>query len=200
MTRQQRAEQTRHRLIDAAAAEFGAHGYAGTTLQRVARAAGVTMGALTFHFPSKSALAEAVQQAGAEATRALLRSALEGSGLAEVLGGTLALAQALDSTPSMRAAARLAREGHRGSQDWYASWVPQLRAGLERVWPEQRPGTGLSAAAVTALLGYLLIGVEATAASGGAPPLAVAREPRDALGQLTQALLALTAGGDGGRP
>ncbi|MBO0513797.1 TetR family transcriptional regulator, partial [Streptomyces beijiangensis] len=72
MARQERAEQTRRRLIEAAAAEFAAHGYAGTSLLGIVTSAGVTMGALTFHFPSKSAVADAVQEAGAAATREVM--------------------------------------------------------------------------------------------------------------------------------
>ncbi len=39
MVRQLRAEQTRHALIAAAAAEFDRHGYAGTSLSRICKAA-----------------------------------------------------------------------------------------------------------------------------------------------------------------
>src|SRR3989337_2793252 len=51
MVSQERAERTRQRLLQGAAAEFSLYGYGGTSLQRISKAAGVTMGALTFHFP-----------------------------------------------------------------------------------------------------------------------------------------------------
>ncbi|MFB7751932.1 TetR family transcriptional regulator, partial [Streptomyces sp. NPDC056121] len=127
MARQERAELTRRRLIEAAAAEFAAHGYAGTSLLGIVKSAGVTMGALTFHFSSKSALADAVQEAGAAATRAVLHGDEADPGLPGVLVDTLALAEALETTPSIRAAARFTREGRDAESNWYAAWVPHLR-------------------------------------------------------------------------
>ncbi|MGV9266406.1 TetR family transcriptional regulator [Kitasatospora sp. NPDC003701] len=68
--KQERAQHTRRALLRAAAGEFDRHGYAGTSLSRVSRAAGVTMGALTFHFPTKASLADAVRADAVELTRA----------------------------------------------------------------------------------------------------------------------------------
>ena len=59
-TKEQSA-QTRARLIDAARAEFERRGYAHTTLEQVARSAGMTRGALYFHFPDKAALFRAMR-------------------------------------------------------------------------------------------------------------------------------------------
>ncbi|MFJ6797967.1 ScbR family autoregulator-binding transcription factor [Streptomyces sp. NPDC091268] len=55
--RQERAELTRQSILDAAARAFDVTGFAGTSLGDVVRLAGVTKGALYFHFPSKEALA-----------------------------------------------------------------------------------------------------------------------------------------------
>lgn len=49
-------EDTRNRLLDAAAAEFGAHGYAGATVTRLAAAAGVSVQTLYLAWGSKRAL------------------------------------------------------------------------------------------------------------------------------------------------
>ncbi|WP_144711614.1 ScbR family autoregulator-binding transcription factor [Curtobacterium pusillum] len=59
-TRQQRAVATRAAIIDAAAHEFDEHGYLGTSMDAVAERAGLTKGALYFHFSSKADLAGAV--------------------------------------------------------------------------------------------------------------------------------------------
>ncbi|GAA3341743.1 ScbR family autoregulator-binding transcription factor [Curtobacterium pusillum] len=59
-TRQQRAVATRAAIIDAAAGEFDEHGYLGTSMDAVAERAGLTKGALYFHFTSKADLAGAV--------------------------------------------------------------------------------------------------------------------------------------------
>lgn len=56
----QEALQTRHALIDAAEVVFEARGVAGTTLQEVAETAGVTRGAIYWHFHDKSDLFNAM--------------------------------------------------------------------------------------------------------------------------------------------
>jgi AcrR family transcriptional regulator len=53
----ERGEATRRHIIEVAAAAFSDHGYAGTSLNDVIRAAGVTKGAFYHHFPSKESLA-----------------------------------------------------------------------------------------------------------------------------------------------
>ncbi|MFG2523113.1 TetR family transcriptional regulator [Streptomyces sp. NPDC048527] len=191
MARQERAELTRRRLIEAAAAEFAAHGYAGTSLLGIVKSAGVTMGALTFHFSSKSALADAVQEAGAAATRAVLHGDEADPGLRGVLVDTLALAEALETTPSIRAAARFTREGRDAESNWYAAWVPHMRESLARGWPDEHPGSGLTPVSTAALLTYVMAGVEATASARGALRDASGADPQDDLAQALQALSAL---------
>ncbi|MFD0027606.1 TetR family transcriptional regulator [Streptomyces sp. NPDC055059] len=193
MARQERAELTRRRLIEAAAAEFAAHGYAGTSLLGIVKSAGVTMGALTFHFSSKSALADAVQEAGAAATRAVLHGDEADPGLRGVLVDTLALAEALESTPSIRAAARFTREGRDTESNWYAAWVPHLRDSLARGWPDERPGSGLTPVSAAALLTYVMAGFEATTSARGALRDAYGADPQDELAQALQALSALAS-------
>ncbi|GAA4266265.1 ScbR family autoregulator-binding transcription factor [Frondihabitans peucedani] len=58
--KQERAQATRAAIVLAAATVFARRGYARTTLDEVAVAAGVTKGALYFHFSSKHDLADAV--------------------------------------------------------------------------------------------------------------------------------------------
>ncbi|MFJ5266237.1 TetR family transcriptional regulator [Streptomyces sp. NPDC088387] len=164
VAKQERAEQTRQRLIEAAAAEFAERGYAGTSLHGIVRSAGVTMGALTFHFRSKSAVADAVHEAGVAATRALVHDPAPARGLQGVLDTVLALADALRTTQSIRAAARLTREGHTTGPGWYDSWAPGLRTALERSWSGERPD-GLTPSTAGSLLFHVLLGVEAAAAA-----------------------------------
>ena len=54
------ARATRAVLLSAAAAQFSEAGYLGASLSEIVTAAGVTKGALYFHFPNKRAVAEAV--------------------------------------------------------------------------------------------------------------------------------------------
>jgi AcrR family transcriptional regulator len=59
-SRQQRAVATRAAILEAAAHEFDEHGYVGASMDAVAERAGLTKGALYFHFGSKRDLAGAV--------------------------------------------------------------------------------------------------------------------------------------------
>ena len=60
MARQERAIRTRRTILDAAAAVFDERGYTSATIGEILGRAGVTKGALYFHFASKEALARAV--------------------------------------------------------------------------------------------------------------------------------------------
>ena len=60
MARQQRAEESRRKLLTAAAEVFDERGFALATLAEIHNRAGLTKGALYFHFTSKEDLAAAV--------------------------------------------------------------------------------------------------------------------------------------------
>ncbi|HUE39850.1 MAG TPA: TetR/AcrR family transcriptional regulator [Candidatus Binatia bacterium] len=55
-TRPTRGEQSRRELVSIAIDCFSRYGYQGTSIDRIARAAGVTKGALYYHFKDKEAL------------------------------------------------------------------------------------------------------------------------------------------------
>lgn len=57
-------DQTRRRMLDAAAEWFADHGYAGTSVRDIAREVGVTVGAIYVHFPSKGQLLLSVYEEG----------------------------------------------------------------------------------------------------------------------------------------
>jgi AcrR family transcriptional regulator len=57
---QKRAEETNRILLDATEIVLARHGYEAATTNRIARAAGVSIGTLYHYFPSKEALIEAV--------------------------------------------------------------------------------------------------------------------------------------------
>ncbi|HEV2780666.1 MAG TPA: ScbR family autoregulator-binding transcription factor [Actinophytocola sp.] len=60
MPRQDRAERTRNAILDAAAEVFDERGFNGASLSDILTRAGVTKGALYFHFTSKEELARAI--------------------------------------------------------------------------------------------------------------------------------------------
>ncbi|MYW14181.1 TetR family transcriptional regulator [Streptomyces sp. SID2955] len=140
--RQVRAEGTRNTLLLAAAQAFDREGYEGTTLAAISDRATVSKGALSFHFRSKSALADAVQRLACE------RSGVELQGLDDpgapalrVLGDMVArLAHRLATDPLTRAGLRLARE--RGpatgpALDCRFAWRATLRRTVLRAHAEK---------------------------------------------------------------
>lgn len=56
MTTQQRGEETRSRILDAALDSFARYGYDATSVSQICRRADVTKGGFYHHFPSKQAL------------------------------------------------------------------------------------------------------------------------------------------------
>ncbi|MGW1216641.1 ScbR family autoregulator-binding transcription factor [Streptomyces sp. NPDC002499] len=63
MAKQERAVRTRDAILAAAARVFEEHGYQAATVNEILTSAGLTKGALYFHFPSKEHLAEGVLHA-----------------------------------------------------------------------------------------------------------------------------------------
>ncbi len=60
---------TRERLLAAAAQAIAEHGYASTTLSRVAASLGLTKGAYAYHFPTKAKIADALRDSFYELIR-----------------------------------------------------------------------------------------------------------------------------------
>jgi len=85
--RQRKEDQTRQRILAAAAECFAADGYAATSIRDIARDVGVTVGAIYVHFPSKERLLVAVYELGVdrigEAVDAALREPADAWGRLE---------------------------------------------------------------------------------------------------------------------
>lgn len=75
---QQRAADTRERILEAAAEEFAEHGYSGASTRRVAAAAKVQHPALTYHFASKEGLWRAVMAMLNERFASMYQQRLQG--------------------------------------------------------------------------------------------------------------------------
>ncbi|MEU8779711.1 ScbR family autoregulator-binding transcription factor [Streptomyces sp. NPDC048606] len=71
MVKQERAARTREALVRAAAEVFFEEGYVAASVAAISRRAGLTPGALHFHFENKTALATAVEHRAADALRRL---------------------------------------------------------------------------------------------------------------------------------
>ncbi|MEV7616909.1 ScbR family autoregulator-binding transcription factor [Streptomyces sp. NPDC089799] len=125
MTKQERAARTRHALIKSAAAAFGSCGYAEATLSMISAGAGVSPGALHFHFENKAAVGLAVEGAAARALRAVATDvyATRTSALQALTDTSYALAGVLRGDQVVRAGFRLGREAaFETSCDLRAEW------------------------------------------------------------------------------
>lgn len=170
---QDRALKTRQALVTAAAEQFDRRGYEGTSLARVSKSADVTMGALTFHFPSKCDLADVVEEEGRQATRALVAEAAAGEGppLKRLSRLTMGLARLLEREVAVRATVRLS--GERCTGCWSDIWLPEVRRLLQEARGQAQVREEAATDCVVDLVAFLLTGVEAhmRAQKHSQPPL-----------------------------
>jgi AcrR family transcriptional regulator len=134
---QARSERTRRRLVRAGAQMFNRNGYASATLGQIAQAAGMTKGALYFHFASKDGLADAVQEQG----HTVLRDFVRGQGdtgvppVQALIDMTHWLAWMLHEDPVIRASFRITNECA-GRQppvtDFHQAWIAEVLRLIDR--------------------------------------------------------------------
>jgi AcrR family transcriptional regulator len=104
--KQERAVKTRQAIIIAAAEVFDESGYHGASMRKIMQRAGITLGAVYFHFPNKEALAVAVMNSQPETIMPRLAS----DGLQRLIDITLVWSHQLQTDTILRAAVRLAVE------------------------------------------------------------------------------------------
>ncbi|MFG3292866.1 TetR family transcriptional regulator [Streptomyces sp. NPDC048179] len=150
-----KATRTRSQLIRSAATSFAEHGYARAKLSTISADAGVSRGALYFHFPSKEALADAVEAAAAERFAGVTsRWAEDGNqNLAEAVQ---AFTELYRQDVTFRAGVLLSREKDRKPAvnllEQWESYVRSAVAVAERRHPFTRSGSaGSAASAIIAL-------------------------------------------------
>ncbi|WP_143220880.1 TetR/AcrR family transcriptional regulator [Actinomadura sp. CNU-125] len=88
---QQRAVETRQRLLDAAARVFSEHGYRAGTTNRIAEAAGHSIGSLYQYFPNKDAILVELSAAHARSGVAAVDRLLDGGALPDLLDDKIRL-------------------------------------------------------------------------------------------------------------
>lgn len=130
--RQARAVQTRQAILQAAAEVFDEYGYAGSGIQRIIERAGITSGALYFHFKKgKQELALEVMRAQPQALHSIQ---LASHGLQRVVDLTLVWSCALQDDSFLRAGVRLTGEqatiGIRDPTP-YTAWAEIVELGLK---------------------------------------------------------------------
>ncbi|MFI6804518.1 ScbR family autoregulator-binding transcription factor [Streptomyces luteogriseus] len=123
MARQERAIRTRRTILEAAAAVFDERGYTSATIGEILDRAGVTKGALYFHFGSKEELAVGVFE-----EQLAITLPPQSSKLQELVDSGLVMALRLRSEPLVRASVGLALD--QGAMDLdrtpaFRMWIDQ---------------------------------------------------------------------------
>ncbi|MGW1161899.1 ScbR family autoregulator-binding transcription factor [Streptomyces sp. NPDC002513] len=168
MAKQERAVRTRNALIQSAAELFTQDGFESVALSAISSRAGVSNGALHFHFPSKAALASAVRDAAARRFRRITSAERPppqlGGSLQALVDTSHALLQGLRHDVVLRAGFDLddkARDDRPGGSlygRWHA-WVEDavVRAAHEGLLSDVPP-RDLVATVVGATVGFAALG------------------------------------------
>ncbi|MFD8691645.1 ScbR family autoregulator-binding transcription factor [Streptomyces sp. NPDC059651] len=166
MTQQERAVRTRHALICSAAEEFERHGYIQAKLSDISASAGVSPGALHFHFENKAAVAATVEaSAGVSLRREAWLAQRPGMNALQRLTNTShALAERLRRDVVARAGFKLSYEApHDSGPTLHQEWQVCVRQLLAEASDEALliDGIEYSAAAdgiVAATTGFEMLG------------------------------------------
>ncbi|ALV34839.1 MULTISPECIES: ScbR family autoregulator-binding transcription factor [Streptomyces] len=123
MAQQERAIRTRAAILQAAAEVFAERGYAATTVADILKVAGVTKGALYFHFDSKKALAK-----GVLGVQTSLDVPAQNFKLQEMVDTAMVVAHRLTHDPVLRAGAKLSedRDGRSQYGSAWPAWIELL--------------------------------------------------------------------------
>ncbi|MFJ4467406.1 ScbR family autoregulator-binding transcription factor [Streptomyces sp. NPDC089424] len=167
MVQQERAARTRQDLVRAAAEVFAQSGFTMASISTISKKAGVSTGALHFHFASKQALARAVEDEAAAVVRAIAGPAPDGGPhpLQRLIDATHALMGRLDQDVMVRAGFGLGsalprREDAVDLRGVWQDWVEEVLRDAERegVLAEGVSAADASIAVVAATVGFELLG------------------------------------------
>lgn len=179
MARQDRAIRTRRSILEAAAQVFGERGYASATVEEILGRAGVTRGALYFHFSSKEEVALGVLEAQLPVDRLPVSS----SRLQQLVDHGFVMAYRLRHDPLVQGAVCLALDQGAGELDRdaaFRAWTGRLAAILTEA---RAQGELLPHIDVTATAEFL------TGAFAGVQAMSQARCNRADLGHRVAVLL-----------
>ncbi|GAA2142805.1 TetR family transcriptional regulator [Kitasatospora kazusensis] len=165
MPPQERTARTRHLIIQAAAASFDHRGFAMTGLNEIAQLAGVSKGALYFHFGSKEQLAEAVMAESRDQLRRIVLASRtpETSAVQYLVDLSHGLAEQLDRDVVFRAGLRLTDEpglDKERSPSPYPGWTKLVGRQLARAAAAQELSSHAVLHQATTLLVSATAGIE----------------------------------------
>ena len=156
---QQRAVETRQLILEAAAEVFDEEGYKSARVSEIMHRAGITQGALYFHFSSKLELARTVMLAQREA----VSLPPVPDGLQRLIDTTLLLAHELQTNKLLRAGVRLAVEQEEiGFVDDapYREWAEVFRDQLAAAGEQGQLRSGVEVERLAVLLVGCYTGVQ----------------------------------------
>ncbi|MEU8891595.1 ScbR family autoregulator-binding transcription factor [Streptomyces sp. NPDC048442] len=167
MVKQERAVRTRRALIEAAAEVFAEEGYVLASLTTISGRAGVSNGALHFHFKNKQALARAVEEEAALAVARIVEGtgAVGGGVLQELVDTSYVLMDRLAQDPVVRAGFELGGEGREGAGSCQQGWRRWVEEAVVRAEREGGLAEGVSSDAaactiVAATVGFEVLGAQ----------------------------------------
>ncbi|MFC9117562.1 ScbR family autoregulator-binding transcription factor [Streptomyces sp. NPDC057092] len=135
MVKQERALRTREALIRSAATVFDRDGFSVASLSAISSLAGVSNGALHFHFANKATLADSVEDAAAQRLDHLItdHEGTAGNSLQLLVNVSHDLARCLHRDVVLRAGFELSRHQARtGGRDLHRHWHQWVEAALKR--------------------------------------------------------------------
>ncbi|MCF3136754.1 ScbR family autoregulator-binding transcription factor [Streptomyces olivochromogenes] len=123
MAQQERAVRTRRAVLEGAAEVFAEQGYSAATVADILKSAGVTKGALYFHFDSKEALARGILDVQTDQRLPTREIKLQ-----ELVDVAMTVANRLGHDPILRAGARLSSDpiGRKHYGSAWPIWVDLL--------------------------------------------------------------------------
>ncbi|WP_210594150.1 ScbR family autoregulator-binding transcription factor [Streptomyces sp. GESEQ-35] len=136
MAKQDRAVRTRQTILTAAAKVFEERGYQASTISEILNTAGVTKGALYFHFPSKEHLAQGVLAEQDQRVPIPDRA----SKIQQVVDTVVLHAYLLQSDPMVRAGVRLSLDQQAQGLDRSGPFTRWTDVGLELLEKAQAQG------------------------------------------------------------
>ncbi|WP_229891825.1 ScbR family autoregulator-binding transcription factor [Streptomyces mashuensis] len=157
---------TRHALIRSAAQAFDQHGYTRAKLAGISAGAGVSPGALHFHFDTKSAMAAAVETEAARILHAVARNVRRKSPgpLQALIDSSHAFAQQLSRDVVVRAGFHLnCGTAHSAGLNLRQEWLECVREALDRAAKEGATLEELRREEMTATITAATVGFETLA-------------------------------------
>ncbi|RZS36577.1 TetR family transcriptional regulator [Herbihabitans rhizosphaerae] len=174
MTKQARSEQTRALLLNAAADLLSKDGYAASSMEDISKAAGVTKGALYFHFSGKDKVCAAVQSEAVSILRTFIAELETGrtSALQSLIDLTHTMVRWLDTEPVIAASFRIGREC--GSTDdsfltFSRAWFAEVRRALRVAKKNQELSEDVRMDVAVVMVAVMCLGIEMLATTSSRP-------------------------------